>query len=761
MTILFSNDLNSRGISMSFSHSCRLVLGSLVAGLLLVGTPLFAENVNPQTAEIDLTQFGQLPVRFNGRVTSYQVVAQNYLRRFGGRDQCYDLKDKEHPAVRWLLDVMAETDQHDQWRIFKIENEKLLKQLQLELHSDSKQTRDVFSFAELQSKFELIDQLRQNAIKAKTKTEEQLTLGNLLSDLKYHLDLEASFRFQLPKPLNERAAQRILFELQSLQRAHLPLFVPATDGKSWLLYFQARLLDFVNSSKPEKQNPHFRQFQSILTAYNQGDAKSFRQGVEKYANTLAAIHASDSPFQFRSSPVWLEHGVESSDELFFYADANAMGRQVVDMSLMEADDARFIVNYFPKPEVSPVDLVNSWRITLGLVPLSEAELKATWSTTQISGRAAILTDNQTPSYVSLPQKKRYRTAILQEETQSIVFSFYGEKTVVGKHIDSHRALMKSIKIKSMKDLTEWFPTEKKTPTIPPNHLLATIVPDGKQVWVFVTSGFGNELEKHRENFLRFSRSLKLTSTKTGQSKPEWQLPNGWTEIGEFGEVTLLLGTGENALPMTITPLGEASETSVDALVDYWAKKIVGFPLSTDQRDKSVQKIRVANREAYLVDLRKEPPKDVPSASPNALVFQTPKGWQKSPPGVLIKHSFEITQGDDQAKVTVVALSAQSKNLLPQNINRWRAQIDLPRQNEKEVLKAANPIKIDKQPGTLIDLHNPENKKRILAAIVNHGEQTWYFKMMGNASLVENQRKTFQSFLKSVKLPKRDPADTPK
>jgi hypothetical protein len=60
-------------------------------------------------------------------------------------------------------------------------------------------------------------------------------------------------------------------------------------------------------------------------------------------------------------------------------------------------------------------------------------------------------------------------------------------------------------------------------------------------------------------------------------------------------------------------------------------------------------------------------------------------------------------------------------------------------------------------GHSFDLTGPDapdkGKQRIRAVIVTRGEQTWFFRLMGPASLVENQMSAFDGFIKSVHFEK--------
>jgi hypothetical protein len=200
--------------------------------------------------------------------------------------------------------------------------------------------------------------------------------------------------------------------------------------------------------------------------------------------------------------------------------------------------------------------------------------------------------------------------------------------------------------------------------------------------------------------------------------------------------------------MTITPLGDVRDDTVPTLVDYWAKKLGLDPLSDKDRKSAITEITISGQKAFLVELQK--PKD---AASKEIAYQVPKGWKELPPGPLMQASFEITQGDSAAKLTIVALPTNQD--LAANINRWRAQLELPMQTEEDVLKTVKDQTVDKQQGKLIELHNSDTKQRILAAIITSGGKDWFFKIMGDAAVIENEQKAFEEFLKTIKFAGQD------
>jgi hypothetical protein len=150
----------------------------------------------------------------------------------------------------------------------------------------------------------------------------------------------------------------------------------------------------------------------------------------------------------------------------------------------------------------------------------------------------------------------------------------------------------------------------------------------------------------------------------------------------------------------------------------------------------------------------EPKKDAPPPKPPA--FEVPKGWQEVEAGPLVSARFQIKEKDRLATVQVLALPGDGGGLAA-NVNRWRAQVGLDALAEKDALKSLTSVKVDGIAGHSLDLTGSDAPDkatmRIRVVIVTSGDQTWYFKLMGPASLVADQVSAFDGFIKSVRFGK--------
>jgi hypothetical protein len=141
----------------------------------------------------------------------------------------------------------------------------------------------------------------------------------------------------------------------------------------------------------------------------------------------------------------------------------------------------------------------------------------------------------------------------------------------------------------------------------------------------------------------------------------------------------------------------------------------------------------------------------PASSP--LSWTLPVDWREIPPSEMRVASFTVTNADGkQADVSIVPLSGMGGGDFA-NVNRCRGQVGLPNASDDELQSAGEDVEAAGQPAKLYDIagKNSGNGKpsRILAAIQHRGDTSWYFKMMGDGDLVEQQKPAFISFLKSL------------
>ncbi len=182
------------------------------------------------------------------------------------------------------------------------------------------------------------------------------------------------------------------------------------------------------------------------------------------------------------------------------------------------------------------------------------------------------------------------------------------------------------------------------------------------------------------------------------------------------------------------------------------------------RNDQIQTYRVAKEDNPVTEMPRESGMarvpgldDAPAADANELQWTIPRGWQERPASAMRIGSFVIN-GDrgQQADMSVIPLSGPAGGDLA-NVNRWRGQLNLPPISLQELSSQSEIIKPAGRHMRMVEFVGPtlptDNhfKKRLLAAIYTQGERTWFFKMVGEDSLVRQSKPAFLQFLKSLRL----------
>jgi len=144
----------------------------------------------------------------------------------------------------------------------------------------------------------------------------------------------------------------------------------------------------------------------------------------------------------------------------------------------------------------------------------------------------------------------------------------------------------------------------------------------------------------------------------------------------------------------------------------------------------------------------------PDASSDAPKWTMPEQWvETTPSSDMILKSFSVS-GDAGAKaeITISFLLGEGGGVLL-NLNRWRGQMGQPPIQQSQLEGATKSLATLDGNATLVDIMGTDSKTgqpaRLIAAIVPHREKTWFYKIKGNANVVEGQKNNFVEFVKTV------------
>jgi hypothetical protein len=143
----------------------------------------------------------------------------------------------------------------------------------------------------------------------------------------------------------------------------------------------------------------------------------------------------------------------------------------------------------------------------------------------------------------------------------------------------------------------------------------------------------------------------------------------------------------------------------------------------------------------------------PAPSAGTLTYSAPANWDKQPPRPMREVSFtaKTPAGDAEIIVTKLPPGAGSFEM---NVNRWRGQVGLgPVDDVQQV--TGRKVNVGAGEGTAYDFTGPAgsaaDQKRQVVVMAERPGIVWFFKIIGPASVVQDQMGAFESFLASVKL----------
>ena len=141
-----------------------------------------------------------------------------------------------------------------------------------------------------------------------------------------------------------------------------------------------------------------------------------------------------------------------------------------------------------------------------------------------------------------------------------------------------------------------------------------------------------------------------------------------------------------------------------------------------------------------------------------LEWTLPEGWKADPqPRAMRVATVIIEEGGSKAELIVTRFRTGGFGSLVDNINRWRQQVGLPPvADEKEVTPEKTTVggmeaKVFDFTGPAAG-GNPAKRNRVVMVDTPAGD-AWFFRLNGPADLIERQRGSFDSLLKSVKFNK--------
>jgi len=135
-------------------------------------------------------------------------------------------------------------------------------------------------------------------------------------------------------------------------------------------------------------------------------------------------------------------------------------------------------------------------------------------------------------------------------------------------------------------------------------------------------------------------------------------------------------------------------------------------------------------------------------------WQVPPGWQSVAAGQFLVAKFTLSGGSGAQAAVNVSTSAGDGGGLANNVNRWRKQLGLGEWSAAELKQSIATVDVVGGQASLVDLSGTDSRSgqpaRLVGAIVPRGDQTWFYKLMGDDAVVARERSAFTNFVQTAK-----------
>ena len=138
------------------------------------------------------------------------------------------------------------------------------------------------------------------------------------------------------------------------------------------------------------------------------------------------------------------------------------------------------------------------------------------------------------------------------------------------------------------------------------------------------------------------------------------------------------------------------------------------------------------------------------AKPN---WTVPSDWKEVSGGQFLVAKFVLPgRGDVLTAINVSKSTGDGGGLLA-NLNRWRNQISLQPVTEADLATQVQSLDLPGGKGTLADISGQDaktgQKTRVLAVVVPRPGETWFYKLMGDAQVAQQEKDAFMKFVQGV------------
>ncbi len=196
------------------------------------------------------------------------------------------------------------------------------------------------------------------------------------------------------------------------------------------------------------------------------------------------------------------------------------------------------------------------------------------------------------------------------------------------------------------------------------------------------------------------------------------------------------------LLLACTGLSAAEKPRVNTV----PKEPVQAQIASSKTEK-IESLTPKTGSPFVIQTSSSQPTSSQAAHPS---WEAPFHWQGQDLGSLRKGSWLVKEGEAKVDISVLAFPGETGGLLA-NINRWAQQVGLQALEPESLENIVQTYSVSDRSAQYVSLVNTKGGLALVGVIVPVGEVFWFFKMMGNAALVEKETAAFHQFLKTVQF----------
>lgn len=727
--------------------SCRL-LSLLVYSLVVFGLLVFGRTEasfgQEARGEPNARLVAEIPVRYNGRVTTLETAARAVVLRIAGQDFAADSDGQRHSALEVYLDCMSGHARLESLRLFPVD--KPLREA-MEMDERTHFTRSELPYAKLD----------EHLKPGQDISDGESPLTEDAHDLNGRLFLASTVEFLHFSPEfvgTDRLSQA--FNVRDrLEDVGTPRLVPPRDGTAkWSLLTFAALEDFAaeNDIGDHKPYPAAKLWGKILSAYLADDAPAFAKQVKEYQDFLLKHPFPACPIHFEAPPGWIEDGVPRPYDHYAFSDTLEIGLQVAKLSFHDGDDILTLsINHFPGIEIDVPMTVAAWQLQNGIVPMSDAQME------QLLAKQVSIADMpnwhikmERPTNIPRP---RYAsdTFVIPHAAGTFVVSTYGPPQKLERHKAVSDRFVESLTIGEKQAVIDWFPVDQ-TKTLPDpfaSRVIGAWFSDDKRHWILSAYTTEDDEEWMLDGVRELVGSIRATDEKATKTSDavEWSIPKGWS-LDPGDDVIFWVQRGNRAVGVvhmrTVSDVPRENELSLLRLL----RKQSDFSTIPDSElMASLKTVKYGDREVREFRFEREIVPDLPTPE---FAMKVPDEWKPVPGS-----AFTIARYDagEKCEVSVSKLPAptadERDSYLANNFNRWRLQLALETLDDEKSLANADELKT--KSGEALFIYLVGDEQAIAAVVVIQGDAAWFVRMRGPTGGVAQRLASFRETVKSFEL----------